>query len=129
MNTFSRVSRERLQTCHDLLQILMTDVLEEMDISILCGHRTAAEQNKAWADGFSKVQFPNSKHNSLPSMAVDVAPFPINWNDAERWKKLGEVVWNCWQKLPISERAGYRLVWGGDWKKFKDSPHFEIVKD
>jgi peptidoglycan L-alanyl-D-glutamate endopeptidase CwlK len=95
----------------------------------LCGHRSKAEQDKAFADGFSKVQFPNSKHNSLPSMAVDVAPFPINWKDAEGWEKLGEIVWKCWQKLPISERAGYRLVWGGHWKKFKDSPHFEIVKD
>ena len=129
MNKFSKVSRERLDTCHDLLQILMTDVLEEMDISILCGHRTAAEQNRAYEDGFSKVQFPNSKHNSLPSMAVDVAPFPVRWNDTARWKKLGEVVWKCWLRLPISERAGYRLVWGGDWKLFKDSPHFEIVKD
>lgn len=129
MNTFSRVSRERLDTCHDLLQILMEDVLQELDISILCGHRSKAEQNRAYEDGFSKVQFPHSKHNSLPSMAVDVAPYPINWNDVARWKKLGEVVWKCWLRLPISERAGYQLVWGGDWKLFKDSPHFELVKD
>jgi len=128
MNKFSKVSRERLDTCHELLQILMEDVLQEMDISILCGHRTKDEQNKAYADGFSKVQFPHSKHNSLPSMAVDVAPFPISWNDTARWKKLGEVVWKCWQRLPISERAGYKLTWGGDWRLFKDSPHFEIER-
>jgi len=107
----------------------MEDVLQELDISILCGHRSKAEQNRAYEDGFSKVQFPHSKHNSLPSMAVDVAPYPINWNDVARWKKLGEVVWKCWLRLPISERAGYQLVWGGDWKLFKDSPHFELVKD
>ena len=54
------------------------------DITILEGYRNEEDQNKAFENGFSKLKFPNSKHNVYPSMAVDALPFPIDWKDTQR---------------------------------------------
>ena len=35
-------------------------------------------------EGKSKVRWPSGKHNTVPSMAVDVTPYPVVWDDRER---------------------------------------------
>lgn len=120
MYKFGKASRERLATCHPDLQRLFNEVIKEIDCSIICGHRTAEEQEKAFKGGFSKVQFPNSKHNQMPSLAVDVAPYPIDWNDVAGFERLAEVVKRKAKELNI------KIVWGGDWKRFVDRPHWEL---
>ena len=55
-----------------------------IDCSVLCGHRGEEDQNKAYDSGNSKVKWPNGRHNKKPSIAVDVAPYPIDWKDRER---------------------------------------------
>ena len=42
---------------------------------IVCGHRNKEDQNKAFAEGKSKLKWPKGKHNKLPSQAVDAAPY------------------------------------------------------
>jgi len=128
MPQFSQRSRDRLNTCHPLLQRLMGSVIEVMDISVLCGHRTEAEQNDAYRKGFSKLQFPKSKHNSMPSMAVDIAPYPIDWDDFERFETVASVVKTHWNLIPHEERRGWELQWGGDWSRFRDMPHWELKR-
>jgi peptidoglycan L-alanyl-D-glutamate endopeptidase CwlK len=120
MPKFSVISKERLDTCHPDLIRLMNEVIKHTDISILCGHRGEEEQNKAFNDGKSKVRFPFSKHNKTPSLAVDIAPYPIDWNDIQRFKDLAEIVKDAADKLDIS------VEWGGDWVKFKDYPHWQL---
>ena len=76
----------------------------------------------------SKLQFPKSKHNSLPSKAVDVVPYPINWSDIDRFKDFGKFV------IKKAAELGISIRWGGDWdgdgsssdETFLDFPHFEI---
>lgn len=126
MNKFSSTSRERLETCHPLLQELMGHVLNQIDITIVCGHRTAIEQNNAYADGKSRLKWPKSKHNAYPSLAVDIAPYPIRWEDTESFRKLGDIVIKCWDKIPDERRTGWKLVWGGSWQNFTDLPHYQI---
>ena len=127
---FGNSSLKRLQTCHHDLQKLMHLTLErtEEDFTILQGVRTKEEQDKFYKEGKSKVKFPNSKHNIVPSMAVDIAPYPIDWNDIARFHKLAKVVLNCAEELNLTVR------WGGDWdmdgdtsdQTFNDLPHFEL---
>jgi peptidoglycan L-alanyl-D-glutamate endopeptidase CwlK len=106
----------------------MGSVIEVMDITVLCGHRTEAEQNDAYRKGFSKLQFPKSKHNSMPSMAVDIAPYPIDWDDFERFETVASVVKTHWNLIPHEERRGWELQWGGDWSRFRDMPHWELKR-
>ena len=128
MPQFSARSLKNLEQCHPLLQLLMYEAIKVTDFSVICGFRGEKEQNEAYARGHSKLKWPQSKHNQTPSMAVDIVPYPIDWNDELRFRTLGAVVKEIWSQLPPEKKEGYELSWGGDWKTFKDLPHFELRK-
>jgi peptidoglycan L-alanyl-D-glutamate endopeptidase CwlK len=73
MFKFSEKSENILKTCHPDLQTLAAQVmaLQIFDFGITCGHRTEEDQNKAFAEGKSKLKWPNGNHNKFPSDAFD----------------------------------------------------------
>ena len=129
MPRFSESSKNKLDTCHTKLQQLMHVVVYNYDCTVLVGHRTEEAQTKAFDEGNSKVQWPDSKHNSQPSLAVDVAPYPIIWDDKERFYHFAGYV------LGVASSMDIKLRWGGDWdgdhdfkgQTFNDLVHFELV--
>ena len=128
MPKFSKKSLSKLETCDKRLQDLFLRVVKKFDCTILEGHRSKDRQNKLFDEGKSKLKYPKGKHNSLPSKAVDVAPYPIDWNDRERFTYFAGYV------LGIAYQMGLKIRWGGDWdmdtevkdNNFDDLPHFEI---
>jgi len=128
MPSFSQRSQNRLNTCDPRLVEVLEEVIKHWDCTILQGERTKEEQDEFFRTGRSKVQWPNSKHNSSPSKAVDVAPYPIDWNDTRRFDYFAGFV------KGIAVSKGITLRWGGDWdsdndqsdQTFNDLPHFEI---
>ena len=137
MNRFSETSKARLTTCHRDLQMLFNHVILEYDCTVVCGQRNEADQNKAFKDGNSKVQYPNSKHNITPSLAVDVAPYELNHID---WGKLQSADFSGYVKGVADQlyRIGtisHRIRRGSDWDNdndvddttFWDANHFEII--
>lgn len=138
MNQYGNKSRTRLNTCHPDLQLLFERVLPHWDHSILCGHRNQQDQNAAYLAGNSKVKYPDSKHNSYPSMAVDAAPYPIDWEDRERFIAFGCYVLGVADEMFRNGTISHKVRWGGDWnindgreltpQTFDDLPHFELVK-
>jgi peptidoglycan L-alanyl-D-glutamate endopeptidase CwlK len=124
MPKFSNTSIQRLEQCHEDLQRLFNSVIEEVDIIILQGYRGEKEQNAAYARGASKLKYPNSKHNKIPSLAVDVAPYPLDWKNIQAFKDLSVIVKAHMKKLGIKN-----VEWGGEiWDKFRDFPHWQIKK-
>lgn len=129
MARFSPISAKRLSTCHPDLQAIMNTAIKKVDFSILCGHRSEADQNKAFSTGKSKLKFPHSKHNKTPSLAVDIAPWPVDWKDRQAFIDLSKVIFETAKEL------GIKLRWGGDFnmdgnKTTKDNwdlPHYELV--
>ena len=130
MPRFGKSSKKRLLTCDIRLQDVFNEVIKYIDCSVLEGHRGEERQNKLQKEGKSKVSYPKGRHNFSPSRAVDVAPYPIDWNDRERFHLFAGYV------LGMARRMGYTLRWGGDWNmnfevndnKFDDFPHFELRK-
>ena len=128
MPKFSKKSLSKLETCDKRLQDLFLRVVKKFDCTILEGHRSKDRQNKLFDEGKSKLKYPKGKHNSLPSKAVDVAPYPIDWNDRERFTYFAGYI------LGIAYQMGLKIRWGGDWdmdtqvkdNNFDDLPHFEI---
>ena len=120
MPKFSKLSLERLATCHLDLQRVAKAAIKRTDFTVSCGHRGEQEQNEAFARGFSKLKFPNSKHNKTPSLAMDLVPYPVDWEDVKRFDELAVIVKEEAIKLGVS------LTWGGNWPKFKDRPHYEL---
>lgn len=129
MPSFSPQSLQKLNTCHPDLIKLFTEVVKGFDCTIVCGHRGQAEQDAAVAAGNSQTKWPTSKHNTIPSLAVDVMPSPINWEDTERMIYFAGYVKATAEKLGIKIRLG--LDWNSDTQikneTFKDYPHYEIA--
>lgn len=120
MPKFSKRSKKRLLECDPKLRKIMNEAIKHYDFSILCGHRGKQAQNKAYYSGFSTLMFPKSRHNKKPSLAVDIAPYPIDWSNSARFYTLAGVV-----KL-VAKQLKIRYSWGGNWKNFKDLPHYQV---
>lgn len=129
MPRFSNRSKMALETCHPDLQKVFTEAIKHIDFMVLEGHRGQEAQDKAWRSGYSKVRWPNGKHNKNPSLAVDIAPYPIAWGDTERFVYFAGYI------MGIASQLGIKLRWGGDWdqdtqvtdERFRDYGHFELV--
>ena len=127
MYKFSKRSMINLSQAHKDLQILFNEVIKCRDIAVICGHRGEKAQMEAFNNGFSMVKYPDSKHNKLPSLAVDVVPYPIDWNNIGRFEELGEFVLMKARELREAGKIQSNISWGGNWKRFKDYPHYEIT--
>ena len=128
MPSYSKASASKLATCHPDIQKVFNEVVKYFDNTILVGHRTKEEQDKAVREHKSQTPWPTSKHNSTPSHAVDVAPYPIDFNDVRRYYLFAGFV------LGTAKQMGINLRWGGDWdmdtqvkdNHFNDLGHFEL---
>lgn len=137
MYFYSEKSKRNLATADQNLQVLFSEVIKKVDVSILYGHRTKEEQDLMVAQGYSKLPFPKSNHNKLPSMAVDAAPYPIDWKNLERFSQTAKIIFETWAALKKAGKVKGVLRWGGNWKSFHDEswrsvkwldmPHWELV--
>jgi len=151
MASFGVSSKGRLLTCSLALQALFNRVVYKYDCSIMEGHRDEETQNKYFDQKKSKVRWPDGKHNTKPSSAVDAGPYihgtgipwpqvPDDWNDKPardlyvkqmmQFAHFGGYVQGTAEVMDIPIR------WGGDWdkdndlrdNKFDDLVHFELVE-
>jgi peptidoglycan L-alanyl-D-glutamate endopeptidase CwlK len=121
----SSKSLAKLELAHpDLVKVITrAAALSDMDFTILEVLRTVARQKELVAKGASKTM--RSRH--LPgvdgkSRAIDIAPLDggqVSW------------AWPLYHKLaPIIKQAaldvGVPIEWGGDWRTFKDGPHWQL---
>ena len=129
MAKFGSKSLSLLATLDGRLVDVVTLAIVIYDFSVLSTHRTMHEQNDLYETGFSKKKFPDSKHNVYPSKAVDIAPYPVDWEDELRFYYLAGVIEAC------AHGIGVRLRWGGDWdsdddlhdQTFMDLGHYELI--
>lgn len=134
MSEFGRSSRAKLNTCHPELQRVADVVIQEMDHTIIYGWRSEQIQMALYKAGKSTKAF-GSKHNHvlairknlvaasgdpwtsamLPgvkqSNAIDVAPWPIDWKNINRFRLLAGLY------LGVAVALGIKLRWGGDWDR------------
>ena len=128
MAKFGRKSRERLATAHPDLQKIFNEVIKYVDCSVLEGHRDERTQDRLFEEGKTKVRYPLGRHNTKPSRAVDVVPYPVDWDDRERFTLFAGFV------LGLARGMGISIRWGGDWdvdfqvsdNRFDDFPHYEL---
>jgi len=138
MPTFGKTSKARLYTCDIRWQNIMNEVIKYYDCTIITGHRNKEEQNSKYMLKQSEVKWPNSKHNSIPSKAVDAAPWPIpkDWGDKE-WKERTKFYELKAIIFFVAAKQGVKIRFGGDWDRdydytdnnFDDLVHFEIIGD
>jgi peptidoglycan L-alanyl-D-glutamate endopeptidase CwlK len=113
-------SIERLQGVHpDLVRVVERAIdLTPVDFTVLEGLRSPERQQTLVASGASQTL--NSRH--ITGHAVDLGAWVDNQVD---WS------WPLYTKIANAMKAaanelGIAIVWGGDWRTFKDGPHFEL---
>lgn len=113
-------SLSRLEGVHpDLVRVVKrAAAMSALDFTVLEGLRTPARQKQLYDQGATKTM--NSRH--ITGHAVDIAPMiggTIRW-DWPLYHQLEVIVKDAAkaENVPIS--------WGGDWRTFKDGPHWEL---
>lgn len=121
-------SLDRLKGVNPSLVAVFKRACETMpfDVTVLEGLRSYERQQELLMKGATKVSV--SRHMS--GNALDIAPYPIDWNDLERFQIVAEHMFKA------AEELGVVIRWGGTWErsftkpvkwaKFLDAPHFEL---
>ena len=125
MPKFGKKSKERLQGIDSRLINVLNETVKIMDITIIEGLRSKERQEELLAKGATKVKY--SKH--MEGKAVDIAPYPIEWKDRERFHYMGGMI------RGVASQMGVKVRWGGDWdsdgeikdNNFDDLVHIELV--
>ena len=118
----SKKSLDRLKGVHpDLVKVVKRAIeIAEVDFTVLEGLRTKDRQAQLLKAGASKTM--NSRH--LTGHAVDLGAFvegEVRW-DWPLYHKIAKAM-----KTAAAEH-GTPMTWGGDWRTFKDGPHFELPR-
>ena len=113
-------SLNRLEGVHpDLVRVVKkAALLSDLDFTVLEGLRTVERQKQLVNQGASRTM--NSRH--ITGHAVDLAPMiggTVSW-DWPLYHRLAKIV----KSAAADEKVP--LVWGGDWRAFKDGPHWEL---
>jgi len=124
MYRFGKRSKERLKGVKPELVNVLNELIKIMDVTIIEGLRTEERQKELVASGASKTKY--SKH--LEGKAVDLAPYPIDWEDRDRFHYMGGMIRGIAKQLNVNVR------WGGDWDSdgetkdngFDDLVHVEL---
>ena len=116
----SRRSRDRLTGVHpDLIAVIEAAILiSPVDFMVTEGVRTAARQAALVKAGASRTL--NSRHRT--GHAVDVAALvegQVRW-DWPLYPRIAEAI------KAAAARLDTPIVWGGDWPRLRDGPHFEL---
>ena len=142
MPNYSNRSLNKLSNCHDDLITLFKEVIIEYDNSILEGSRTTERQQELFAQGKSKLDGVTkiSKHqitkHQVKSMAVDSAPYPIDWNNLNKFYHYVGYVKGVADRSYREGKMTHKIRCGADWdgdnsfkdQTFHDLPHFELIE-
>jgi peptidoglycan L-alanyl-D-glutamate endopeptidase CwlK len=114
----SQRSLQSLSGVHpDLVAVVkLALTITEQDFTVIEGVRNINRQRQLLKAGKSTTM--NSRH--ITGHAVDMVPWPVDWNDLERFEVVSEAMKIAADELDIP------IVWGGDWNSFYDAPHFEL---
>lgn len=128
MKQWDARSLRNLQGIHPDLRKVMDRALQEAPFAFIVteGLRTKERQKELVRIGASKTL--NSRH--ITGHAIDLVPF-VDIDKDGRVETEEMYAWPLYHKLaPVIKAAaakeGVAIVWGGDWKSFKDGPHYEL---
>ena len=122
MFKLSKNSNEKLKGVNPLLVSVVEKAIElsEVDFGITEGVRTLERQQQLFNEKKSKTM----KSYHLTGNAVDVVAYvdgKVSW-DWGNYEKIAKAFKEAAKELDV------KITWGGDWKSFRDGPHFQLEK-
>jgi len=124
MFKYGKKSKKLMKGINPKLINVLNEIIKIMDVTIIEGLRSEERQQELLAQGKTKTKY--SKH--ILGKAVDLAPYPIDWDDREMFHYMGGML------RGLGKAMGVNIRWGGDWdsdgdindNKFDDLVHVEI---
>ncbi len=141
MFVFGPRSQGHIDQLHSDLQLLLQVCIRvsPIDFGLTDSYRDRVIQNAAFENGSSKVQWPDSKHNTRPASAFHADPAPIKYPSNMSNEKDAQKAYARYHVLATviryeAKRLNIPLRWGGDWNgswdtfrnKFDDLAHWEL---
>ena len=129
MYKFSQRSLNNLKNVDGRLVDICNELIKRVDFTVIEGHRTIERQQELYKQGFSQLDGINKKgkHNYSPSLAIDIIPYEKGHNPFDGSKKSEAMFVSLAKEFKkVAMEKDIAVVWGGDWKSFKDLPHFQI---
>ena len=128
MYRLGTTSKKRLEGVHpDLVRVVKRAIqITDQDFSVLEGLRTKERQKQLYRQG--KTTTMNSRH--LTGHAVDLGPYP--WGaDLDGDGTHNGADWDSYYPIAAAMKLAAQeldivVEWGGDWKSFKDGPHWQL---
>lgn len=132
---YGQQSKKNLGSVCPELQVVFERALSLglIDISVIQGGRGKAEQNIYFKLEKSRVEWPYSKHNKIPSQALDAAPY-VNGKASADWRHC---IYLAGLVTGIGASMGIKIRWGGNWdmdgepitdQDFQDLWHYEVIR-
>ena len=128
---FNQSSENKLKKLHpDMVKVVRRaqKLVKDKDFGVVitCTVRTLEEQKLLVKKGASKTL--NSRHIPGKDGYAKAVDFAVTLKGKVRWD------WPLYQKLAAIMKEAAKLekipiTWGGDWKSFKDGPHFELPRN
>lgn len=132
------LSHARYNASHPLIRKFLDEGIKHIDFKINESYRGKAAQEAAYRGGHSKARWLESAHNYLPSVAVDIVPVPLDWNNTKSFLDVQAVLGWYNPKTGKGHGVAKQLLlpirWGGDWnmngitsdETLVDLPHYEL---
>lgn len=128
-----KTSLARLKGVDECLVKVVKRAIEisEIDFTVMEGVRTLDRQRELYAQGRTapgKIVTWTMKSKHIEGKAVDLVPYPLDWNDLDKFDKIKNAMFQAAKEIDVN------LRWGADWdgdgnyreKGEYDSPHFEL---
>jgi peptidoglycan L-alanyl-D-glutamate endopeptidase CwlK len=134
MFRLSQKSLDKMKGVNPTLVAVVKRAIEisAIDFSVLEGLRSLDRQKELYAQGRTapgKIVTWTMKSKHIDGLAVDLVPYPLDWNDLHKFDQIADAMFDAAKELGVSIR------WGADWnqngksreKGESDSPHFELA--
>lgn len=149
--SFGKTSKERLATVDPRLAAVCHLALckSPIDFMVLEGRRSISRQHELYGQGRTAAQLSavgvdpalarpsmqqvtwTLKSNHFAGRAVDLVPYPVDWNDTKKFDLMAQAMFAAAKDL------GTPIRWGADWDRDgkprergeSDSPHFELAPE
>lgn len=116
---------KKLQGVHpDLVRVIKEAAkTAKTPFKVLEGLRTTAKQQEYFKKGTSMLDGVKKKSKHQIGKAVDIVPIVNGKVEFRSWAPFYPMAENV---KAAAKKLGIKITWGGDWKTFRDGPHFEL---
>ena len=122
LHPWGNKSKEAISTVDPRLVYIANKLADIWNMTIIHGYRGRELQTQLHEQNPNgALPWPLSEHNHTPSRAIDIAPYPVNWEKVDRFDMMIGAAY------AIAEGGNFRIDSGKFFSNVLDYPHIQVV--